>query len=183
MVARFEGYFAGFSKLVPAHTDYLTWVVLKAHTKNRAGRVRLRSSDPRDTPLIDFHYFEEGDDHSGHDLRAVADGVSFVRSLAAPLLADGVIAEELTPGPAVNGTRSVEEFVRATAWGHHASGSCAMGAGDQGAVLDSDFRVRGVKRLRVVDASVMPRITSGNTNAPTVMIAEQGASFILDPRL
>ena len=180
MVARFEGYFAGFSKLVSAHKDYLTWVVLKAHTENRAGRVRLRSSDPRDTPLINFHYFEEGDDSSGRDLSAVADGVRFVRGLAAPLLADGVIAEELTPGPAVDKAESMADFVRATAWGHHASGSCAMGAAsDQGAVLDGDFRVRGVKRLRVVDASAFPRIPGIFIVSAVYLIAEKAADVIL----
>ncbi len=73
--------------------------MLKAHTRNRAGTVTLRSADPRDTPLVNFHYFEEGDDASGDDLQAVVEAIRFVRRLTAPLIARGVIAEELAPGP------------------------------------------------------------------------------------
>jgi choline dehydrogenase len=178
MVARFEGYFAGYSKLIPAHRDYLTWVVLKAHTENRSGRVCLRSADPREPPSIDFHYFEEGSDAAGSDLRGVVDGVEFVRRLAKPLKEKGVIAEELAPGAAVT-PEEVADFVRDRAWGHHACGSCAIGPANQGGVLDGGFRVRGVQRLRVVDASAFPRIPGIFIVSAVYLIAEKAADVIL----
>jgi len=179
MVARFEGYFTGFSEWIRAHRDYLTWVVLKAHTDNRRGLVKLRSADPLDTPLIDFHYFEEGNDAAGEDLRAVVAGVKLVRRMTAPLIADGTIDEELTPGPAADSDDALEDHVRDTAWGHHASCTCAIGPREQGGVLDSDFRVHGVGRLRVVDASVFPRIPGIFIVSAVYMIAEKAADVIL----
>jgi choline dehydrogenase-like flavoprotein len=179
LLARFEGYFNGFSKWISAHQDYLTWAVLKAHTKNRAGTVTLRSADPRDTPLLNFHYFEEGSDATGEDLQAVVNGIKFVRRMTAPLIASGLIAEEKTPGPGVQTDEALADYVRNTAWGHHASCSCAIGPASAGGVLDSNFCVRGVRRLRVVDASVFPRIPGFFVAAAVYMIAEKAADLIL----
>src|SRR4029078_2633139 len=81
-LAQFKGYFPGYSALFPQGLNYLTWVILKAHTRNRKGRVTLRSADPRDTPHINFNYFEEGGDE---DLEAVVEGIQFVRQLTAKL--------------------------------------------------------------------------------------------------
>ena len=80
LLAPFRGYYPGYSAELAEHLNYLTWVVLKAHTQNRAGEVTLRSNDPRDTPLIDFNYFKEGGEQ---DLEAVVDGIRFVRRLTA----------------------------------------------------------------------------------------------------
>ena len=81
------------------HHDRLTWAVLKAHTQQPRGHAcACARADPRDTPLINFHYFEEGSDGAGEDLKAVVEAIRFVRRLTAPLLASGVIAEELAPG-------------------------------------------------------------------------------------
>ena len=179
LLARFEGYFSGFSGWIRDHQDYLTWAVLKAHTANRAGRVRLRSADPRDTPLVDFSYFEEGDDKAGADLQAVVEAIHFVRRMTAPLLGKGWIAEELAPGPDVQGDEALAEYVRNTAWGHHASCSCAIGPLHESGVLDSAFRVHGVKRLRVVDASVFPRIPGFFVVAAVYMVAEKAADVLL----
>ena len=77
LLAKFEGYVPGYSRVIAEHHDYLTWAVLKAHTNNRAGEVTLRSADPRDTPLVNFRYFEEGSDAAGDDLKAVVTGVAF----------------------------------------------------------------------------------------------------------
>ena len=82
LMSRFEGYFPGYSRLLPDSLNYLTWVVLKAHTNNCAGEVTLRSADPRDPPLVNFCYFDEGSDTAGHDLRAVVGAIRFVRKVA-----------------------------------------------------------------------------------------------------
>jgi len=183
LLARFEGYRPGFSKLIGGPGEFLTWAILKAHTENRAGTVRLRSADPRDPPLVNFHYFEEGSDGAADDLAAVVAGIRFVRSLTAPLIASGLIAEELAPGPAVDSDAALADYVRDTAWGHHAAGSCAIGAtGDADAVLDSAFRVRGTQGLRVVDASVFPRIPGFFIAGAVYIAAEKAADAILNDR-
>ena len=181
LLARFEGYRPGFSELIGGPGEFLTWAILKAHTENRAGTVRLRSADPLDPPLVNFHYFEEGNDAAAADLAAVVAGVHCVRRLTAPLIESGLIAEELAPGAAVASDAQVADYVRDTAWGHHASGSCAIGAnGDGAAVLDSAFRVRGTKALRVVDASVFPRIPGFFIASAVYIAAEKAADAILD---
>jgi choline dehydrogenase-like flavoprotein len=179
LLARFEGYFPGFSRLIREHDDQLTWAILKAHTRNRAGTVTLRSADPRDTPAVDFAYFEEGDDAAGEDLASVVEAIRFVRRMTAPLIEAGWIAEELQPGPDVQGDEELARFVRDTAWGHHASCSCAIGPLHQGGVLDSNFRVHGVPRLRVVDASVFPRIPGFFVASAVYMVAEKAADVLL----
>ncbi len=179
LLARFEGYFSGFSKWIGEHQDRLTWAVLKAHTRNRAGTVRLRTADPREPPDINFRYFGEGSDVAGEDLQAVVEAIRFVRRMTAPLIQSGWIAEELAPGPAVQDDEALAQYVRDTAWGHHASCSCPIGAEGEGGVLDSTFRVHGVKRLRVVDASVFPRIPGFFVAAAVYMVAEKAADLLL----
>jgi choline dehydrogenase len=180
LLARFEGYRPGFSAQIGAPGDCLTWAVLKAHTENRAGTIRLRSADPLEPPEVNFHYFEEGSDAAAADLAAVVAGVRFVRKLTAPLIASGLIAEELAPGAALTSDAALAEYVRDTAWGHHASGSCAIGAdGDADAVLDSAFRVRGTQGLRVVDASLFPRIPGFFIASAVYIAAEKAAEAIL----
>ncbi len=178
LLADFHGYHSGFSRTVVRHLDYLTWVVLKAHTRNRAGTVRLRSPDPRDTPDIDFNYFAQGGDA---DLQALVEGVRFVRALGKPLVDAGLIAEEL-PGPQIDGDDALREFIRRSAWGHHASCTCPIGSAEQGGVLSSDFNVHGVERLRVVDASAFPKIPGFFIASATYMIAEKAADAILAAR-
>jgi len=177
---RFEGYFPGFSGYLQRDHDYLTWAVLKAHTRNRAGTVMLRSADPRDTPRINFHYFDEGTDTEGLDLRALVRAIQLVRKLTAPLIARGVIAEECAPGESVSTPESLADYIRNTAWGHHASCSCPIGPIAQGGVLDSAFRVHGTRRLRVVDASIFPRIPGFFLVSAVYIIAEKAAEAILD---
>jgi len=177
--ARFQGYSHGFSELIREHADRLTWAVLKGHTLNRAGSVTLRSADPRDTPLVNFRYFEEGDDQAGKDLQSVVQAIRFVRRLTAPLIASGLIAEECAPGPEVYTDEALTDYVRDTAWGHHASCSCPIGAASAGGVLDSAFAVHGTRRLRVVDASVFPRIPGFFVAASVYMVGEKAADVIL----
>ncbi|HEY0722606.1 MAG TPA: GMC family oxidoreductase, partial [Pyrinomonadaceae bacterium] len=154
LLAQFKGYFPGYSALFSQGLNYLTWVILKAHTKNRKGRVTLRSADPRDTPLINFNYFEEGGDE---DLEAVVEGIQFVRNLTAKLQHEEMVVTEETPGSDCQSVDDLKKFVRNNAWGHHASCTCAIGPREQNGVLDANFRVHGTQGLRVVDASVFPR--------------------------
>jgi choline dehydrogenase-like flavoprotein len=171
---QFRGYRHGFSSEIRDHLDRLTWAVLKGHTRNRAGSVTLRSADPRAAPRVDFRYFDPGDDPEGKDLRAVVDAIGLVRRLTAPLIAGGFIDKELDPGP-----RDLEEYVRDTAWGHHASCTCAIGTRADDGVIDSAFAVHGARRLRVVDASVFPRIPGFFIVSAVYMIAEKAADAIL----
>src|ERR1700722_15979426 len=179
LLVRFKGYFPGYSRDIPAHHDYLTWVVLKAHTNNRAGEVTLRSADARDPPLVNFRYFEEGSDTSGEDLDAVVTGLRLVRTMTTELKQRGLIAEEELPGEGVQSNEQLADHVRNNAWGHHASCSCAIGARESNGVLDSRLRVHGTERLRVVDASVFPRIPGFFIASATYMVAEKAADMIL----
>jgi choline dehydrogenase-like flavoprotein len=176
----FRGYYPGYSlKLLKSH-DYVTWAVLKAHTNNRAGEVRLKSADPRERPAINFKYFSEGTPDNNEDLDSAVEGVKFVRKLCEPLRDLGVIVEEEAPGADCVTDEQLRDFVRYQSWGHHASCTCPIGAdGDKNAVLDKDFRVRGVQGLRVVDASVFPRIPGMFIVSAVYMIGEKAADVIL----
>ena len=179
LVGRFEGYFPKYSELIARHQDYLTWVVLKAHTVNSAGAVTLRSTDPRDTPDVNFRYFAEGSDKAGEDLESVVEGVRFARKMTRDLEQRGLIVEETLPGKDCRTDEELRAFVRNNAWGHHASCTCAIGPRENGGVLSSDFRVHGVQGLRVVDASVFPRIPGFFIVSAIYMIAEKAADVIL----
>jgi choline dehydrogenase len=179
LLGLFGGYFPGYSALEITKRNYLTWAILKAHTQNRAGEVVLRSADPRDTPLINFHYFDEGSDTKGDDLQSVVAGIRFVRKLTAKLRERGLIAAEEQPGDALQSDQQLMDFVRSVAWGHHASCTCAIGPREGGAVLASDFRVHGTEGLRVVDASVFPRIPGFFIVSAVYMVAEKAADVIL----
>ena len=176
LLAQFKGYFPGYSALFTQGLNYLTWVILKAHTRNRKGRVTLRSADPRDTPRINFNYFEEGGDE---DLEAVVEGIQFVRQLTAKLENEDLIVTEEIPGKDCQSIDDLKKFVREHAWGHHASCTCAIGPISEGGVLDSNFRVHGTKGLRVVDASVFPRIPGFFIVSSIYMIGEKAAEAIL----
>ncbi len=176
LLAQFKGYFPGYSALFPQGLNYLTWVILKAHTRNRKGRVTLRSADPRDTPRINFNYFEEGGDE---DLEAVVEGIQFVRQLTAKLENEDLIVTEEIPGKECQSVDDLKKFVRQNAWGHHASCTCAIGPVEDGGVLDSNFRVHGTRGLRVVDASVFPRIPGFFIVSSIYMIGEKAAEAIL----
>ena len=179
LLARFEGYFPGYSRLVAEHTDYLTWTILKAHTANRAGMVSLKSADPRDMPSINFRYFDEGNDPGGADLKAVMGEIRFARSIMATVNAHMPMAKEELPGPQVESDEALSDYIRDNAWGHHASGTCAIGPRETGGVLDSAFAVHGTKGLRVVDASVFPRIPGFFIVSAVYMAAEKAADVIL----
>ena len=174
----FHGYFVGYSKeIITKRKNHLTWAILKAHTNNIGGTVTLRSANPFDTPDIQFHYFEEGTDTKGEDLDAVVEAVKLVRKMN-KLNRD--LAQEIIPGCDVPDDR-LREWIGKHAWGHHASCSCRMGKPeDPDAVVDSRFRVIGTKGLRIVDASVFPRIPGFFIVTPIYMISEKAADVIVE---
>jgi choline dehydrogenase len=139
------------------------------------GRVTLASADPLAPPLLDPGYLT---DPGGHDLATLACGVKLARRiLEMPALA-GFAGETLRPPPGVRSDAEVETFIREQAETlYHPVGTCRMGR-DELAVVDPQLRVRGLDGLRVADASVMPAIVRGHTNAATLMIAEKAADLI-----
>lgn len=177
MAGDFRGYYLDYSKDAVARKNIFSWVILKAHTRNRGGTVRLTSADPRTPPEINFHYFDEGTDRESRDLAAVVEGIRFVRAITRR--ASNHIQREVIPGGKVRSREEIEAFVKAHAWGHHASCSCKMGpASDPIAVVDSRFRVHGVNNLRIVDASVFPEIPGFFIVSAIYMIAEKATDVI-----
>jgi len=181
----FKGYEPGYSKAITKDKQHFTWAVLKGHTKNTAGDVTLRSADPRDVPEINFRYFDEGSTDEGQDqddLDSVVAGVQIIRDIAGKtdfLMPFGKF-EEAFPGPEVETPEQIATFVKNEAWGHHASCTCKIGAADDPtAVLDSEFRVRGTSNLRVVDASVFPRIPGFFIVTSIYMISEKATDVLL----
>jgi choline dehydrogenase len=143
------------------------------------GRVEARSTDPRQPPSILFNYLESERDRD--DFRT---SVALLREVLAQKALDPYRGEELFPGPDVKSKDAVDAWVRqALETCYHPVGTCRMGRDtDQTAVVDDSLRVHGIDGLRVVDASIMPSIVSGNTNAPTIMIAEKASDMIRGKR-
>jgi len=139
------------------------------------GRVKLRSSDPREHPSIRFNYMSTEQDRK--EMRAA---VRLTREVMAQDAFKPFRGEELAPGPAVQTDDEIDAFIRELGESaYHPSCTCKMGiADDTEAVVDEDLKVHGIDGLRVVDASVMPSIVSGNLNAPTIMLAEKAADVI-----
>jgi choline dehydrogenase len=180
--ANFRGYYPGYSGDSLLDARHWAWITLKAHSRNNAGTVTLRSTDPRDMPIINFNSFDEGvtaDGAASKDLQAIVEGMTMSRKIFQDLIPlDGAFVEEW-PGANVTGD-ALTDFVRNEAWGHHASCTCPIGAdGDNMAVLDSNFKVRGLEGLRVVDASVFPKIPGFYIAVPIYMISEKAADVIL----
>jgi choline dehydrogenase len=137
------------------------------------GRVTLRSSDPLSPPVIDPRYLTEEP-----DLDVLVEGVRMAREIAHRDPFDDVRGEEVWPGEGVESDEGIAEWTRRTVETvYHPVGTCRMGE-DGTAVVDDRLRVHGVEGLRVVDASVMPTIPGGNTNAPTIAVAERAADLI-----
>ncbi|KAA8566427.1 hypothetical protein EYC84_008992 [Monilinia fructicola] len=182
--ANFHGYYPGYSGPALGDALHWTWITLKAHARNTAGTVTLRSSDPLDTPLIQMHYFDEGtstDNAWEKDLQAMYEGMALSRRImnrVVPL--DGAFNESW-PGPEVSTEAQLKNFIEDEAWGHHVSCTNPIGADDDAmAVLDSSFRVRGTRGLRVVDASVFPKIPGFYIAVPIYMVSEKAAAVIIE---
>jgi choline dehydrogenase-like flavoprotein len=174
----FRGYKRGYSEAIRKNLDCLTWVVLKGHTNNVAGEVTLASTDPRVRPNVSFNYFEDGSAGHEHDLDAVVEGIRLVRRMAAGLNKD-LGMREVLPGDTCQSDDDLRKFVRTHAWGHHASCTCKIGPKHLGGVLDSNFKVHGTEGLRVVDASVFPRVPGLFIASAVYMIAEKAADVII----
>ena len=137
------------------------------------GYVALRDASPTTPPIIEPRYFS-----TEHDRRFFVTAFRRVRQILSVEPIRGEIAEELKPGPAVRSDDEILDYVRSTASTcFHPCGTCRMGS-DMDSVVDLQLRVRGVSGLRIADASVMPSLTSGNINAPVLMIAEKAADMI-----
>jgi choline dehydrogenase len=156
-----------------AKTPTVTFLPCVLHPRSR-GRVTLHSADPLDPPRIEHELF--GDPA---DLAQMVEAVRLVRRVtSAPAFAK-FVDHEIVPGAAVDGDEEIAAAMSTMSFrGEHPVATCAMGPDDD-AVTDLRLRIRGVAGLRVVDASVMPTLTSGNTNAPTIMVGERGADLIL----
>ncbi len=137
------------------------------------GWVRLKSKEPATYPEIKLNYLSTPEDR-----KVAVDGMRFTRRIMAAKALAKYRPEEFRPGPAVQSEQELEKAAGELGTTiFHPVGTCAMGS-----VVDERLRVRGIDRLRVIDASIMPRITSGNTNAPTTAIAEKGARMVLEDR-
>jgi choline dehydrogenase len=139
------------------------------------GRVTLASSDPMAAPKILFNYMSHPDDW--RDMRAC---VRLTREIFAQPAFDAFRGREIQPGADVTSDDAIDQFIREKVESaYHPCGTCRMGAADDAAtVVTPDTRVVGVEGLRVVDASILPSITNGNLNAPTIMLAEKAADMI-----
>ncbi len=142
-------------------------------TPKSRGRLRLRSSDPSDKPRILTNSLSEPE-----DVRALVAGMKLAREIVGKEPLAGAVAREIFPGSGVDSDDDLEaDLRRRVELIYHPVGTCKMGAGED-AVVDADLRVRGVEGLRVADASIMPVITGGNTNAPVIMIGERAADLV-----
>ncbi|CAB4707788.1 MAG: choline dehydrogenase [Actinobacteria bacterium] len=137
------------------------------------GTLRLSSNDPTATPLIDFQYLADPG-----DLEVLAEGSEMVREIMAGSAFGGSVKEELHPGASLKGQELRDVILNRATSVYHGVGTCRMGV-DELSVVTPDLKVRGIEGLRVCDASIMPSITGGNTNAPAIMIGERGADFVL----
>ena len=139
------------------------------------GYLQIRSADPFGAPSIHPNYFS-----TEYDMAEMLAGVKFIRRLAATPAMSGLIAEELQPGPSVRSEEDLVHDIRQRCGTvFHPVGTCRMGPDPVCAVVDPTLKIHGLAGLRVVDASIFPAVTSGNTNAPTIMVGEKGADLIL----
>jgi choline dehydrogenase-like flavoprotein len=160
------------------------WIILKARSRNNAGTVSLTSTDPQQMPKITMNSLDTGvttDGADEKDLQALYEAVQFGRRAFDDLIPLDGSFTETWPGTNVSSEADVKQFIKDEAWGHHASCTCPIGSDDDPmAVLDANFKVRGVDGLRVVDASVFPKIPGYYIAVPIYMISEKAADVIIN---
>jgi len=149
----------------------LTVLVTLIYPKSR-GTLRLASADPTAAPLVDFQYLADP-----ADLEVLGEGSEMAREIFASKAFRGAVKEEIHPGTGLQGQELRDAILNRATSVYHGVGTCRMGV-DELAVVGPDLKVRGIDGLRVCDASIMPSITGGNTNAP-IMIGEMGAQLVL----
>jgi choline dehydrogenase len=139
------------------------------------GFVRIKSKDPLAAPEMYGNYLS-----TEHDRLLMRDGMKLMRKIGATPALQSVVASELSPGPDVNRDQEFDEFIQKNSWTvYHQCGTCRMGTDPKQSVVDEQLRVHGVHGLRVVDASIFPSIPTGNTNGPTIAVAEKAATMII----
>lgn len=180
---RFEGYVPGFARHGVEKKNFFTWAILKGYSQNDTGTIRLRSADPTDVPEVNFRYFDDG--RAGeYDLDAVKEGLELARSINSRAHTLGWLDQnkdhETFPGPEIQSDAQIKEFIKKEAWGHHASCSNKMGTPDDPmAVVDAQCKVYGTRNLRIVDASVFPKIPGLFIVLPLYILAEKASEEIL----
>jgi choline dehydrogenase len=158
------------NKLIPV-PGFQFWMDL-SRPESR-GAVTLRSNDPAVPPSTVFNHYE-----SRQDMQDMIDGIRLTREIVSQPAWRKIVRGELTPGADITSDREIEAFVRtATNTSYHPSGTCRMGAGPD-AVVDSEGRMTAIANMRIVDASIMPKVVTGNLNAPVMMMAEKIADRI-----
>ena len=160
--------------IVPPYEDGFAARVVGLRPESR-GKIELASADPRKAPRIRQNFFS-----SEKDLRTLRNALRVAREVARQPAMKPYLAAEIAPGPKISTDAAIDAYIRKTAITvHHPLGTCRMGpSGDPHAVVDSNLRVFGTERLRVVDASVMPDLVGGNINASVIMIAEKAADLV-----
>ncbi|MEB0039328.1 MULTISPECIES: GMC family oxidoreductase N-terminal domain-containing protein [unclassified Pseudomonas] len=139
------------------------------------GAIEIASKNPRDAALIDPNYLS-----TQKDIDEVIQGSRLMRKIMQAPALKGITVEEVLPGPAVESDEQMLQYFRENSGSiYHLCGSCAMGADEHNSVVDKELKVHGIKGLRIVDASIFPNLTSGNTHAAVLMVAEKGADLIL----
>ncbi|KAL1382785.1 hypothetical protein HDK64DRAFT_295158 [Phyllosticta capitalensis] len=179
--ANFPGFFPGWAERAFGDHHHWVWVSLKASTLNTAGTVTLNSSDPRDVPNIAFNTFSD-EASKAQDLQASYEGISLARRAMDDLIPLDGSFSEIQPGRAnASDEDAIKDYAYTNSFGHHACCTAAIGGDDdEGAVLDSEFRVRGVSGLRVVDASAFPVVPGFFIALPTYLLAEKASEAILN---
>ena len=161
----------------PAHGVSMTPNVPKARSR---GRLYLTDSDPTTKPALDFRYFT---DPEGHDEQTLVDGIRLARQVAATEPLAGWLQREVCPGPEITSDEAISAYARSVAHTvYHPAGTCRMGrTDDDTAVVDPELRLRGMKGLRIVDASVFPTLPAVNPMVAVLMVGERAADLLRDP--